>query len=245
MLREVREAVRKLLGVEDAPEWLLRRIVQEMRERGLDVEGAVSYLAPLIERVYGSNVRRYRPGRASIRKASVFLTAEMLEMLGYRVEFIRLFGTAVPAAVKGEGVYTPAIPVFDSKRRTRYIAALSRKLMRSVIQITTVRGAEGVLAEVVRVDRPPFYYLYTPADLRPLLEGALPIQAQRDSALNKLYQYWKLFRERGYLVLVGREIGGVVVDLLAVGLGRYAVVRGAGGRKLARLRRVLDGIYVV
>jgi hypothetical protein len=185
-------------------------------------------------------VRRYRPGRASIRKASVFLTAEMLEMLGYRVEFIRLFGTAVPAAVKGEGVYTPAIPVLDSKRRTRYVAALSRRLMRSVIQITTVRGAE-----VVRVDMLPFYYLYTPADLRPLLEGALPIQAQRDGALNKLYQYWKLFRERGCLVLVGREVGGVVVDLLAVGLGRYAVVRRAGGRKLARLRRVLDGIYVV
>jgi hypothetical protein len=238
----IEKIVKKLIGVEDAPKWLEREVFKKMEE-GFDIEGAVNYLAPWIQQIHRNNLAKYRPGRGVIRKAAPFLTAEAIERLGYRVEFVELFGYTFPAAVRGEGRYTPVVPIFDGKRKSQYIAAKTKKFMRSVIQITTTKEVEGVLAEVVKIERPPYYYLHVPASLSRLIEESLPIEATVNKRYRDIYYYWKYFRERGYLVLVGKEVGGVVVDLLAVGLGRYAVVS-RGDKKIARLRKIIDAVYL-
>jgi hypothetical protein len=238
----IEKAVRKILGVEDSPKWLEREVLRKMEE-GLDLESAVGFLAPWLQQIHRANLAKYRPGRGMIRKAAPFLTAETVERLGYRVEFVELFGSTFPAAVRGEGIYTPVVPIFDCKRRSQYIAAKTRKLMESVVQITTTKEVEGVLADVVKMDKPPYYYLHVQANLSKLIEESTPITATVNRRYRRVYYYWKHFRDRGYLVLVGKEIGGVTVDLLAVGLGRYAVVSG-GDRKIARLRKVVDAVYL-
>ncbi|WP_148683144.1 hypothetical protein [Pyrobaculum ferrireducens] len=240
----IEKAVKKILGIEDAPKWLEREVLRKVEE-GLDVDSAVSYLAPLITEVHRTNLAKFRPGGASIRKASVFLTAELIERLGYHAEFIELFGSTLPAAARGGGTYTPVVPIFDKKRKSQYLASKSRKYMRSVIQITTTPDAEGVLAEVVKTQKPPYYYLYTSANVGKLIEDSVPISATVNKKFRDLYFYWRLFRERGFLVLVGREIGGVSVDILAVGLGKYVVVTGANSKKLNRLKKVVDAVYLV
>ncbi|MEM0484083.1 MAG: hypothetical protein QW434_05235 [Pyrobaculum sp.] len=241
----IEKAVKKILGVEDAPKWLEREVFKKMEESGFDIQSAVSYLAPVIEAVYKSNLEKYRPGGASIRKAAAFLTAELLERWGYRVEFVELFGATLPAAVRGNGLYTPAVPIFDSKRKSLYLASKSRKYMRNVIQITTNPNAEGILAEVIKIQKPPFYYLYTSANIQRLVEESVPMAATVNKKYGNLYYYWRHFRERGFLVLVGREVAGVAVDILAIGLGKYAIVANAGGKKISRLRRVVDAVYLV
>ncbi|MFN3804721.1 MAG: hypothetical protein ACK4SY_06670 [Pyrobaculum sp.] len=239
----IEKIVGRLVGVEDAPKWVEKEVFRKVEE-GLDLEGAVNFLAPWLYRIYRANVAKYRPGRSSIRKASSFLTAELIEGLGYRVGFIHLFGEVMPAAVRGGHVYTPVLPIFDARRKSLYLASKARDAMRNVIQLTATREAEGVLAEVIKLDRPPYYYLTTSANLKRLIEESTPISTTRDKKYEALYHHWRHFRQKGYLVLVGREVGGVKVDLLAVGVGRYAVVRD-GGRKIARLRKVVDAYYLV
>lgn len=241
----IEKVVKELFGVEDAPKWLEKEVLRKIEESGMDVQSAVHYLAPLIAEVHRANISKYRPGGSSIRKASVYLTAELLERWGYKVEFVELFGTTLPAAVRGEGRYVPVVPIFDTKKKSKYLAAKSKRLMHSIIQISATPEAEGVVAEVLRVEKPPYYYLYTYADIGKLVEEARPLTATVNKKRGKIYSYWKFFRERGYLVLVGREIGGIAVDLLAVGLGKYAVVSGNSGKKVARLRKFVDAIYLV
>ncbi len=241
----IEKAIKKILGIEDAPKWLEREIFKKMEESGVDIQSAVNYLAPVIETVYKSNLEKYRPGGASIRKAAVFLTAELLERWGYQVEFVELFGTTLPAAVRGGNLYTPVVPIFDSKRKSLYLASKSKKYMHNVIQITTSPDVEGVLAEVIKIQKPPFYYLYTSANIRRLVDGSLPMTATVNKRYGNLYYYWKHFREKGFLVLVGREVAEIPVDILAVGLGKYAVVTDARGKKLKRLRKVVDALYLV
>jgi hypothetical protein len=238
----IEKTVKKVIGIEDAPKWLEQEVLKKIEE-GFDVESAVNYLAPWIQQIYWNNLAKHRPGRGVIRKATPFLTAETVERLGYRVEFVELFGSTFPAAVRGEGLYTPVVPIFDGKRKSQYIAAKTKRLMRSVIQITTTKEVEGILADVVKIEKPPYYYLHVPANLSRLIEESLPIAATVNRKYRGIYYYWKYFREKGYLVLVGKEIGGIVVDLLAVGLGRYAVVSG-GDKKIARLRKVIDAVYL-
>ncbi|ABL87798.1 conserved hypothetical protein [Pyrobaculum islandicum DSM 4184] len=239
----IEKIVKRIIGVEDAPAWLVREVFKKV-EDGLDIDSAVNYLAPKLTEIYKSNIAKYRPGRASIRKASAFLVAEFIERLGYSVEFINLFGASFPAAVRGERLYTPLALILDEKRKSLYLAAKARRLMQSVIQLTMTRNVDGVLVEVVRIEKPPYYYLYTSANVARLIEESRPIVATVNKKLGKLYYYWRHFRERGYLVLVDKEVGGVVVDLLAVGLGRYAVVS-RKSKKIGRLRKVLDSIYLV
>ncbi|ACB40425.1 hypothetical protein [Pyrobaculum neutrophilum] len=240
----IEKAVKRVVGVEDAPPWLVREVFKKVEE-GLDIASAVNYLAPRLSEIHRANLAKFRPGRASIRKASPFLTAELIERLGYGVQFVELFGHTLPAAVRGERLYTPVVTIFDGKRKSLYLAAKSKRLRESVVQLTTTEEVEGVLAEVVTVDKPPYYYLYVSANVARLIDGSRPIQAEVNRRYGDLYYYWRYFRERGYLVLVGREIGGVAVDLLAVGLGKYAVVSGAGRRKVGRLRKVVDSVYVL
>jgi len=238
----IEKTVKKIIGVEDAPKWLEQEVLKKIEE-GFDVESAVNYLAPWIQQIYWNNLAKHKPGRGVIRKAAPFLIAEVVERLGYRVEFVELFGSTFPAAVRGEGLYTPVVPIFDGKRKSQYIAAKTKRLMRSVVQITTTKEVEGILADVVKIEKPPYYYLHVPANLSRLIEESMPLTATVNRRYRRVYYYWKHFRDRGYLVLVGKEIGGVTVDLLAVGLGRYAVVSG-GDRKIARLRKVVDAVYL-
>ncbi|MEM1597869.1 MAG: hypothetical protein QXP31_04075 [Pyrobaculum sp.] len=240
----IEKAVKKILGVEDSPKWLEREVAKRMQEQGLDVEGAVGYMAPWLSQIHRANLAKFRPGRSSIRKAAKFLAAELIERAGFGVSFVNIFGDVFPAAVRGEERYTPVIPLLDDKKKSLYIASKSRKYMQNIIQITTSREVEGVVVDVVRLERPPYYYLYTEANIAKLVENSAPITATVNKKLEKLYYYWRHFRERGYLVLVGREIGGVAADILAVGLGKYAVVVGEG-KRANRLRKILDAVYVI
>ncbi|MEZ0319316.1 MAG: hypothetical protein ABWK05_04895 [Pyrobaculum sp.] len=240
----IAKAVKKILGVEDSPKWLEREVARRMQEQGLDVEGAVGYMAPWLTQIHKANLAKFRPGRAGVRKAAKFLTAELIERAGFGVSFVNIFGDVFPAAVRGGGLYTPVIPLFDDKKKSLYIASKSKKYMQNVIQITTSREVEGVVVDVVRLEKPPYYYLYTEANLARLIENTIPITASVNKKTEKLYYYWRHFRERGYLVLAGREIGGVAADVLAVGLGKYAVVIGEG-KRANRLRKILDAVYVV
>lgn len=240
----ITKAVKKLIGVEDAPKWLEDKVLKKMAEENIDVESAVNYLAPLILNIYRSNLAKFRPGKSSIKKASIFITAELIERWGYGVDFIQIFGEVMPAAVRGAGLYTPVIPIFDEKKRSLYMASKSRKHLYNVIQITTTKNIEGVLVDVVKIDKPPFYYLYTAADLGKMIDSSIPMASLTVSKKHRqLYNYWKFFRDRGYLVLVGKEIAGVRVELLAVGLGRYVVV--SNGSRVGRLRKLVDGVYLI
>jgi len=66
------------------------------------VESAVNFLAPWLQQIHRANLAKYRPGRGMIERR-LLLTAEIVERLGYRVEFVELFGSTFPAAVRGEG----------------------------------------------------------------------------------------------------------------------------------------------
>ncbi len=232
------EIVKRLIGVEDSPKWLEREVYKKIEE-GLAVVDAVNYLAPWLWKIYKSNVIRHKPGRSSVRKASHFLVAEFLEQLGYEVTFVQLFGTTLPAAKSSRGD-VPVLPLFDTKRKSLYLAAKAKKL--GIVTVTTER-LEGVTAEVIKLDKSPYYYLFVP-NLKKYIETAPPIAAEVDKKNLDLYYYWRYFRQRGYLVLVEKEIGGVEVDILAVGLGKYAVVR-EGNRRVTRLKKLVDAVYLV
>jgi len=236
--------VKRLVGVEDAPKWLEREVYDRARRDGTDVESVVNYLAPRLYEIYRGNLAKYRPGRHVIRKAAPYLVAELIQQLGYPVAFVNLFGEILPAAVRGEGVYTPVLLFMDAKRKSLYLASKSRKIMQSVVQLTATSEVDGIVAEIVKVEKPPYYYLTTRADLRKHIESSMPITATPSPKYGAIYHYWRHFRERGYLVLVGKEVGGVTVELLAVGIGKYAVV-GRHSKKIARLKKLLDGIYLV
>jgi len=236
--------VKRLVGVEDAPKWLEREVYDRAQRDGVDIESVVNYLAPWLLEIYRGNLVKYRPGRHVIRKAAPYLVAELIQQSGFQVAFINLFGEILPAAVRGEGTYTPVLLFMDAKKKSLYLASKSRKIMKNVVQLTATGEIDGIIAEIVKIERPPYYYLTTRADLRRHIEGSVPITATPSPRYNAIYYYWRYFRERGYLVLVGKEVGGVAVELLAVGIGKYAVVS-RHSKKIARLKKLLDGIYLV
>lgn len=246
MLEALRKAVGEMTGVFDAPDWLAAEILGDLP--GWDslseevIRRAVELNSPKIFGALRRNLQLYRPGRSSIRKAAPYLIAELLEANGYKPAFLRLFGALIPAAYRGRGLYTPVIPVVEAKRAVlNRIAALSRYPGAYVV-LSAVDSVPGLKLEVRRVQRPPYYYAVAEG-LGRAVEAAGALRARQDESAARLYSFWKTYRSQGYLVLAGREIGGVVVDVLAVGLGKYGVVAGASRRKINRLSKFLDQVY--
>lgn len=244
----LRRAVGEIVGVFDAPDWLAAEILGDLPgwEALSDevIRRAVELNSPKIFNILRRNLQLYRPGRSSVRKAAPYLVAELLEASGYRPAFLRLLGAVIPAAYKGHGLYTPVVPVVEAKRAVlNRISALSRYPGAYVV-LSAVDTVPGLKLEVRRVQRPPYYYAVADG-LGQAVERAGALRARRDESADRLYAFWRKYRSQGYLVLAGREIGGVVVDILAVGLGKYGAVAKASRRKINRLSKFLDEVYEV
>lgn len=225
--------VRRYLGVEDAPRWL----AAEVERAGGDPEAAVAAMAPQLAQVLRRNLARFRPGGGSLRKAAPFLAAELVERAGMQPAFVRLAGQTVAAAARGEGLYTPVVALW-ARRRQAPLAAVARRHMSRVVALAMDGESEGVVASVERLETPPYYVLRAP--IARLLAAAGAMRLPRDHHMERLYAHWRRFRERGLLTLAWREYAGVLADILAVGLGIYAV---ASGRRARRLARYVDEVY--
>ncbi|AEA13346.1 hypothetical protein TUZN_1886 [Thermoproteus uzoniensis 768-20] len=242
----LRKVVGEVVGVYDAPGWLIAEILGDLagwEDVNEDVlRRAVELNSSKLHGLLRRNLQLYRPGRSSIRKAAPYLVAELLEAGGLRPAFVNLFGAVLPAAYRGHGLYTPVVPVVEAKRAVlNRLSALARYPGTYVV-LSAVDGVPGLKMEIRKIQKPPYYYAVAEG-LGRALERAGAMRARRDEAAERLYSFWRRYRSQGYLVLAGREVGGVVVDVLAVGLGKYGAVVGASRRKINRLSKFLDEVY--
>ncbi|MEZ0248579.1 MAG: hypothetical protein ABWJ97_04840 [Thermoproteus sp.] len=246
LFEALRRAVGEVVGVYDAPDWLAADLLGDLAGWSEIDEGTLRRLVELnsarLFEILRRNLQLYRPGRSSVRKAAPYLVAELLEAKGLRPAFVRLFGSVFPAARRGDGLYTPVVPVVEAKRPLlNRLSALARYPGAYVVA-SAVEDVPGLRLEVRRTQRPPYYYAIAEG-LGQAVERAGALRAPRDEQAYRLYSFWKKYRSQGYLVLAGREVAGVVVDVLAVGFGRYGAVVGASRRKINRLSKFLDGVY--
>lgn len=241
----MRRAVGELLGVYDAPDWLAAELLGDLGEWGrVDEELArrlVLLNSPRLSELLRRNLDAFRPGRSSIRRAAPFLTAELIESWGIKPLFVKFEGLSVPAVPRHHGLATPIVPIVEAKRPLLYKLSAMSKFAGSFVVLSAVDGVPGVRVEVEKLKRPPYYYAMAEG-LRDAVERAGAMRLPADKAAWSLYQFWREHRARGFLVLAGREVAGVKVDLLAVGLGRYGAVVGASGRKINRLSKYLDSV---
>ncbi|MCI4465473.1 MAG: hypothetical protein JHC22_06790 [Thermoproteus sp.] len=242
----LKKVVGEVVGVYDSPDWLVAEILGDLAgwdEVDYDVlRRAVELNSSKLHDVFRRNLQLYRPGRSSIRKAAPYLVAELLEAEGLEPAFIKLNGAILPAAYRGRGLYTPVVPVVEAKRAVLSRLSALAKYPGAYVVASAADGVPGLRLEVRRIQRPPYYYAVVDG-LGRALERAGAMRAKRDGVAGRLYAFWRSYRSRGYLVLAGREVGGVVVDVLAVGLGKYGAVAGASRRKINRLSKFLDEVY--
>ncbi|MFB6489691.1 MAG: hypothetical protein TU35_000330 [Thermoproteus sp. AZ2] len=248
MIEALRRAVGDVLGVYDAPDWLAAELLGDLGGwRGFD-EALIRRLVELnsakLWGVLQRNLEAYRPGRGGVRRAAPYLVAELIEARGVEPAFIRLGSLSVPAVPRGRGLYTPVIPVVEAKRPLLYaLSSLSKWAGRYVVA-SAVESVPGVRLEIRRLKRPPYYYAVAEG-LWSAVDRAGALRAPLDKSAARLYGFWREYRSRGFLVLAGRDVGGVRVDVLAVGLGKYGAVAGAGPRRMNRLSKFLDAVYRV
>lgn len=242
----VRKAVGEIIGVYDAPDWLIGDLlgdlgswdyVDEVLARRL-----VELNSPKLFEAFKRNLQQFRPGRSSIRKAAPYLVAELAENAGFKPSFIRLFGVVLPAVYRGGGLYTPLVPVVEARKPVLNLLTTISKYPGASVVLSSVDKVPGLRLEIRRLHKAPFYYAIADG-LADAVERAGALRAPRDEAGERLYSFWSEHRRRGFLVVPGREVAGYVVDMLAVGLGRYGAVVKASRRKINRLSKYLDAVY--
>ncbi len=217
--------LRNVFDVDDVDGSILDEIAGEVRElesRGINVTGDVIdkiielHSSEIMGKVF-SNVKVSMPGRSKLRRALPYLFKEAMERSGLSVELCGTHeGKPIDAAVK---VGMAWIPV-----SLNYAEKSEGERFRAVRLSYDPRSPSGSDFIIDMSSRPPYYEMLLSSKVLGRLREGVRLHGVRFSIRGEvLYNIWRFYRERRYLVVPGPRIGMQLYDLEIVGFNRYLI----------------------
>ncbi len=227
--RELREEILRILreyyNIDRAPHRLLSEAIRELRQiRNISREIILRYvqqiLVPELNRIYIDNVKKYRQkyGWGQIRKLIHFIVSDQLLRLGYSVHVRPLIdSTRVDLLVEYYGKYLPVL-IKTEKRDKVVLYKCSRLRSKGIpVFVMTITREDVTKDKVVFI--PDVQRLERELDEH----GVYHLKYMVDRCESVLFEIWRAFVNRGYIVLRNIIEGSYMFDLMAIGYSRIGV----------------------
>lgn len=233
----IRDAIRRMVNVDDIPEEIINDIARELEEyvdRGYVLDSNIDELAERLvssyrERIIGklmSNVRQHMPGRRGVEKVLPFLIRETLEEGGFSsYTWPLIMGQQVDLAVNVGAYYIPVVVIgHNAGRGDLYrLSRLRRSGIRPLVISQDETIKDSIPLKVDYLDEPYYYKVSIAMDQFKRMLGEVSLIGERYVKPMRIYELayvvWRGLRKRGYLVVPRRN----AMELEVYGFGKYLV----------------------
>ncbi|GEM_PF-4680548 len=243
---EILEVLREYYSIDRVPHRLLSEAVRELRQiKNLSREIILKYiqqiLMPELNRIYIDNVKKYKQkyGWGQIRKLIHFIVSDQLMRLGYSVHIRPLVdSTRVDLLVEYYGKYLPIL--IRTEKHDKVTLYKSSRLKSKGIPVFVMTITRDNITKDKIVFVPDIQRLERELDEH----GVHYLKYVVDRYESTLFEIWRTFVNRGYIVFRNIIEGSYMFDLMAVGYSRVGVKKLTKSifQSSQRLRKLLNSV---
>lgn len=218
------DRIRNAFYVDDIDQAILQELlsdIEEIKRSGAAVtQDIVDRVVMLHSReIMGtilSNIRKSMPGKSGIRRALPYLFKEAVEGQGLEVELNGIYnGRKIDALIRLGTTWVPISLTYGEERNS--------SLGIIHLNFNPKRPSESDFI-VELLNDPPYYEMLLGSKFLGLLREGHRIRGVRFNVRSEvLYNIWRFYRSRKYLVVPGPRIGMQLYDLEIIGFNRHLV----------------------
>lgn len=218
------DRIRNAFYVDDIDQAVLQELrsdIEEIKRSGAPVtQDIIDRVVMLHSReIMGTilgNIRKSMPGKSGIRRALPYLFKEAVERQGLEVELDGVYNKRrIDALIRWGTTWVPISLTYGEEMKS----------WSGIIHLNFNPKKPSESDFIVEfLNDPPYYEMLLASKFLSLLRGGHRIRGVRFNVRSEvLYNIWRFYRSRKYLVVPGPRIGMQLYDLEIIGFNRHLV----------------------